>query len=226
MSMGRNKLLVKRIESPTTRQVIYSKRKDGIVKKANELSILCDTDVGLIMFSPTGRLTSFASNGRVEDIFLRFINRPDELKGGPISNEEALEDELHKVNRQLREKQEKMSYYNPNVEKIGSLFEAGVYQQFLENAIQHIGQSKAKLVGSRIVQQPNDDMEAAPFYVANDDSYRDESENPGIRRDPSSVEQYGEEICSMGPHLNLNFLKAQKNWNLSGGGQAPKLGIK
>ena len=65
MSMGRNKLLVKRIESPTTRQVIYSKRKDGIVKKANELSILCDTDVGLIMFSPTGRLTSFASNGRL-----------------------------------------------------------------------------------------------------------------------------------------------------------------
>ncbi|GFS31883.1 AGAMOUS-like 30 [Actinidia rufa] len=199
MSMGRNKLLVKRIESPTTRQVIYSKRKDGIVKKANELSILCDTDVGLIMFSPTGRLTSFASNGRVEDIFLRFINRPDELKGG---------------------------YYNPNVEKIGSLFEAGVHQQFLENAIQHIGQSKAKLVGSRIVQQPNDDVEAAPFYVANDDSYRDESENPDIRRDPSSVEQYGEEICSMGPHLSLNFLKVQKNWNLSGGGQAPKLGIK
>ncbi|KAL7000221.1 hypothetical protein U1Q18_001369, partial [Sarracenia purpurea var. burkii] len=63
MSMGRNKLSVRRIENPASRQIIYSKRKDGIVKKANELSVLCDTDVGLIMFSPTGRLTSFASNG-------------------------------------------------------------------------------------------------------------------------------------------------------------------
>ena len=34
------------------------------------------------------------------------------------------------------------SYYNPNVEKIGSLFEAEVHQQFVENAIQHIGLSK------------------------------------------------------------------------------------
>ncbi|KAL0328056.1 UNVERIFIED_CONTAM: Agamous-like MADS-box protein [Sesamum calycinum] len=87
--MGRKKLAMRRIENPTSRQVTYTKRKDGIVKKANELSVLCDTDVALIMFSPTGRLTSFASNGRVEDIFLRFVDRPDELRGGPISNEEV-----------------------------------------------------------------------------------------------------------------------------------------
>lgn len=31
-------------------KVTYTKHKEGIVKKANELSILCDTDVGLIMF--------------------------------------------------------------------------------------------------------------------------------------------------------------------------------
>ncbi|KAL0405572.1 UNVERIFIED_CONTAM: Agamous-like MADS-box protein, partial [Sesamum latifolium] len=61
--MGRKKLAMRRIENPTSRQVTYAKRKDGIIKKAKELSVLCDTDVALIMFSPTGRLTSFASNG-------------------------------------------------------------------------------------------------------------------------------------------------------------------
>jgi hypothetical protein len=56
---------MKKIDNPSSRQVTYSKRRDGIVKKATELSVLCGTDVGLLMFSPTGRLTCFASNGRL-----------------------------------------------------------------------------------------------------------------------------------------------------------------
>ncbi|XP_050248971.1 agamous-like MADS-box protein AGL104 [Quercus robur] len=88
--MVRKKLIVKKIENPSSLQVTYCKRKDGIIKKASELAVLCDTDVGLVMFSPTGRLTSFASNGRIEDIFLRYVDRPNELRGGPIENEERL----------------------------------------------------------------------------------------------------------------------------------------
>lgn len=63
--MGRKKLAMKRIENSKFRQIAYAKRKDGIVKKTNELSILCDTDVALIMVSPTGCLTTFPSNGRL-----------------------------------------------------------------------------------------------------------------------------------------------------------------
>ncbi|MCD9644707.1 hypothetical protein HAX54_033127 [Datura stramonium] len=53
--MGRNKLLMKKIEDSTSRQQTYSKRKDSIVKKANELAVLCDTDVALLMFSPNSQ---------------------------------------------------------------------------------------------------------------------------------------------------------------------------
>ncbi|XP_057787211.1 agamous-like MADS-box protein AGL104 [Salvia miltiorrhiza] len=95
--MGRKKLAMRRIDNPTSRQLTYTKRKDGIVKKAGELSVLCDTDVALIMFSPSGRLTSFASNGRIEDIFLRFVDRPDELRGGPINHEEFLSQKLKQL---------------------------------------------------------------------------------------------------------------------------------
>ncbi|XP_073279910.1 agamous-like MADS-box protein AGL104 [Primulina huaijiensis] len=95
--MGRKKLAMRRIENATTRQLTYGKRKDGILKKASELSVLCDTDVAVVMFSPTGKLTTFASNGRVEDIFLRFVDRPDELRGGPIINEEFLSEKLRQL---------------------------------------------------------------------------------------------------------------------------------
>jgi hypothetical protein len=63
--MGRVKLEIKKIENPTNRQVTYSKRRNGLIKKAYELSVLCDIDIALIMFSPSGKLTQY-SNCRCE----------------------------------------------------------------------------------------------------------------------------------------------------------------
>jgi hypothetical protein len=61
-AMGRVKLEIKKIENPTNRQVTYSKRRSGLIKKAYELSVLCDIDVGLIMFSPSGKLTQYCNS--------------------------------------------------------------------------------------------------------------------------------------------------------------------
>ncbi|RRT34388.1 hypothetical protein BHE74_00059708 [Ensete ventricosum] len=55
--MGRVKLKIKRLENSSSRQVTYSKRKAGILKKAKELSILCDIDLVLLMFAPNGKPT-------------------------------------------------------------------------------------------------------------------------------------------------------------------------
>nr|QOC69183.1 MADS transcription factor AP3-2 [Caltha palustris] len=52
--MGRGKIEIKRIENSTNRQVTYSKRRSGIMKKAEELTVLCDAQVGLLMVSGTG----------------------------------------------------------------------------------------------------------------------------------------------------------------------------
>jgi hypothetical protein len=59
--MGRVKLEIKKIENTTNRQVTYSKRRNGLMKKAYELSVLCDIDVALIMFSPSGKLTQYCN---------------------------------------------------------------------------------------------------------------------------------------------------------------------
>lgn len=52
---------MKRIENPTSRQITFCKRRTGILKKAFELSVLCDAEVALIVFSPAGKLYEFAS---------------------------------------------------------------------------------------------------------------------------------------------------------------------
>lgn len=62
--MGRVKLQIKRIENTTNRQVTFSKRRNGLIKKAYELSVLCDVDIALIMFSPSGRVNHFSGNNK------------------------------------------------------------------------------------------------------------------------------------------------------------------
>ncbi|XP_068651431.1 MADS-box protein SOC1-like isoform X2 [Aristolochia californica] len=60
--MVRGKTQMWRIENTTSRQVTFSKRRNGLLKKAFELSVLCDAEVGLIVFSPRGKLYKFASS--------------------------------------------------------------------------------------------------------------------------------------------------------------------
>ncbi|KAH7668578.1 MADS box transcription factor domain-containing protein [Dioscorea alata] len=66
--MGRGKTEMRRIENATSRQVTFSKRRNGLLKKAFELSVLCDAEVALIVFSPRGKLYEFASSSMQETI--------------------------------------------------------------------------------------------------------------------------------------------------------------
>ncbi|XP_025629493.1 agamous-like MADS-box protein AGL8 [Arachis hypogaea] len=54
--MGRGRVQLKRIENKINRQVTFSKRRSGLLKKANEISVLCDAEVALIVFSTKGKL--------------------------------------------------------------------------------------------------------------------------------------------------------------------------
>ncbi|CAI9092129.1 OLC1v1027302C1 [Oldenlandia corymbosa var. corymbosa] len=60
--MVRGKIQMRRIENATSRQVTFSKRRSGLLKKAYELSVLCDAEVALIIFSQKGKLYEFASS--------------------------------------------------------------------------------------------------------------------------------------------------------------------
>lgn len=60
--MGRGKVVVRRIENSTSRQVTFSKRRNGLLKKARELGVLCDAEVGVIIFSNTGKRYELATS--------------------------------------------------------------------------------------------------------------------------------------------------------------------
>lgn len=65
---------MKRIENAASRQVTFSKRRNGLLKKAFELSVLCDAEVALIIFSPRGKLYEFSSCRYVFFFFLNFFS--------------------------------------------------------------------------------------------------------------------------------------------------------
>nr|XP_004243447.1 agamous-like MADS-box protein AGL66 [Solanum lycopersicum] len=168
--MGRNKIVMKKIEDSTSRKQFYSNRKDSIVKKSNELAVVCGTDVGLLMFSPSGQLTTYSSKESIEDIMIEAMNKSVNPRPIPNLNEqllmqslkqsksegqmvgkiaiaEAHEKKLNELKETLREAQQKIRYCNPQVENISSVQEAEAYEQFLRSNMEQIQQSKAKLLG-------------------------------------------------------------------------------
>ncbi|KAL1357474.1 hypothetical protein HN51_009375 [Arachis hypogaea] len=60
--MGRGRVVLERIENKINRQVTFSKRRSGLLKKAFELSVLCDAEVALIIFSSRGKLFQYSSS--------------------------------------------------------------------------------------------------------------------------------------------------------------------
>ncbi|XP_074570633.1 MADS-box protein SOC1-like [Curcuma longa] len=71
--MVRGKTQMRRIENAASRQVTFSKRRNGLLKKAYELSVLCDAEVALIVFSARGKLYEFASSS-VQNTIERYIS--------------------------------------------------------------------------------------------------------------------------------------------------------
>ncbi|CAF1776857.1 hypothetical protein Bca52824_056883 [Brassica carinata] len=57
--MGRGKIEIKRIENVNNRVVTFSKRRNGLVKKAKEITVLCDAKVALIVFASNGKMTDY-----------------------------------------------------------------------------------------------------------------------------------------------------------------------
>uniref|UniRef100_A0A0D9WM81 Uncharacterized protein n=1 Tax=Leersia perrieri TaxID=77586 RepID=A0A0D9WM81_9ORYZ len=88
--MGRGKVELKRIENKISRQVTFAKRRNGLLKKAYELSVLCDAEVALIIFSSRGRLFEFSTTSCMYKTLERYRN----CNYNPCEASAALETEL------------------------------------------------------------------------------------------------------------------------------------
>ncbi|KAF7724080.1 Myocyte-specific enhancer factor 2D [Apophysomyces ossiformis] len=79
--MGRKKIKIQPIKDERNRQVTFLKRKHGLMKKAYELSVLCDCEIALIIFNTNGKLVEYAST-QIDKILLKYTehNEPHESK--------------------------------------------------------------------------------------------------------------------------------------------------
>ncbi|VVA95683.1 unnamed protein product [Arabis nemorensis] len=170
--MGRVKLEIKRIENNTNRQVTFSKRRNGLIKKAYELSILCDIDIALLMFSPSDRLSLFSGKTRIEDVFTRFINLPDQERENALfpdqsrrqtlqqlkaendialqltnpaainSDVEELEQEVYKLQQQLHMAEEELRKYEPDPIRFTSIEEFETCEKQLIDTLSRVTQRR------------------------------------------------------------------------------------
>ncbi|KAF6145465.1 hypothetical protein GIB67_032588 [Kingdonia uniflora] len=88
--MGRGKIEIKRIENTTNRQVTFCKRRNGLLKKAYELSVLCDAEVALVVFSSRGRLYEYANNSVKQTIERYKKASSDSTNTGSVSEANTL----------------------------------------------------------------------------------------------------------------------------------------
>ncbi|XP_047307244.1 agamous-like MADS-box protein MADS9 [Impatiens glandulifera] len=71
--MGRGKIEIKRIENSSNRQVTYSKRRNGLIKKAKEITVLCDAKVSLVIIGSSGKIHEYCSpSTTLPDILERY----------------------------------------------------------------------------------------------------------------------------------------------------------
>lgn len=79
--MGRKKIQISRINDERNRQVTFTKRKFGLMKKAYELSVLCDCEIALIIFNSSNKLFQYASTD-MDKVLLKYTeyNEPHESR--------------------------------------------------------------------------------------------------------------------------------------------------
>ncbi|KRZ14494.1 Myocyte-specific enhancer factor 2A, partial [Trichinella zimbabwensis] len=80
-NMGRKKIQISRIQDERNRQVTFTKRKFGLMKKAYELSVLCDCEIALIIFNSSNKLFQYASTD-MDKVLLKYTeyNEPHESR--------------------------------------------------------------------------------------------------------------------------------------------------
>ncbi|XP_057469905.1 agamous-like MADS-box protein MADS1 isoform X1 [Actinidia eriantha] len=167
--MGRGKIEIKRIENTTNRQVTFCKRRNGLLKKAYELSVLCDAEVALIVFSTRGRLYEYANNS-VRSTIDRYKKAcSDVLNTGSVSesNTQFYQQESNKLRRQIKDIQSSNRHILGEALSSLNFKELKNLEGRLEKAISRIRSKKNELLFAEIehMQKREVEMQNANMYL-------------------------------------------------------------
>ncbi|ANM59191.1 K-box region and MADS-box transcription factor family protein [Arabidopsis thaliana] len=135
--MGRRKIEIKRIENKSSRQVTFSKRRNGLIDKARQLSILCESSVAVVVVSASGKLYDSSSGDEIEALF-----KPEKPQCFELDLEEKIQNYLpHKeLLETVQSKLEEPNVDNVSVDSLISL------EEQLETALSVSRARKAELM--------------------------------------------------------------------------------
>ncbi|XP_059644586.1 MADS-box transcription factor 6-like isoform X7 [Cornus florida] len=149
--MGRGKVELKRIENPTNRQVTFSKRRNGLLKKAFELSILCDAEVALLIFSPSGKAYQFASHDMTRTI-ARYRNEVGlfEANNQGFRTSEILRSEIDDLKRTIVSLEERLKHFSGEDLSVLGMKELKQLERKLRIGVERIRSKKRHIISEHI----------------------------------------------------------------------------
>ncbi|KAG5233176.1 SERUM RESPONSE FACTOR-like protein [Salix purpurea] len=200
--MGRGKIEIKRIENTTNRQVTFCKRRNGLLKKAYELSVLCDAEVSLIVFSSRGRLYEYANNNIRSTIDRYKKASSDHSNTASITeiNAQYYQQESAKLRHQIQMLQNSNRHLMGEAVSNLSVKELKQLENRLERGMTRIRSKKHELLLAEIEYMQKREMEL-------------ENESACLRTKIAEVERFQQANMVTGEELNaMEALAASRNF--------------
>ncbi|XP_021808123.1 MADS-box protein JOINTLESS-like isoform X5 [Prunus avium] len=152
MKMMREKIKIKKIDNLPARQVTFSKRRRGIFKKAAELSVLCESEVAVIIFSATGKLFDYSSSS-TKDVIERYKAH---INGAEKSDEPSVElqpeNENHiRLSKELGEKSRQLRQMKGEDLEELNFDELQKLEQLVDASLGRVIETKDELIMSEIM---------------------------------------------------------------------------
>ncbi|KAL8478526.1 hypothetical protein ACS0TY_030428 [Phlomoides rotata] len=149
--MGRGKVVLKRIENPTNRQVTFSKRRTGLLKKAFELSVLCEAEVAILIFSPSGKAFQFSSHD-INRTITRYkievgIAKPDEQG---MASAEVWRNEIEDLSRTIEALEAKEKHLGGENLSVLGMKELKQLERQLRVGVERIRSKKRRIIMEHI----------------------------------------------------------------------------
>jgi hypothetical protein len=151
--MVREKIQIKKIDNTTARQVTFSKRRRGLLKKAEELAVLCDADVALVIFSATGKLFEYASSSMQELLGkykLHATNNAADKANEPALQLQLIESDEARMGKEVLEKNRELSQLRGEDLHGLSLEELQRLETMLEGGLHRVLQTKDERIAKEI----------------------------------------------------------------------------